>query len=143
MTREQNNELNRLTREAGGVIHPREVVAAARDAASPLHSCFTWDDAKAAEEYRVEQARALLQVVVQWIDTGDSKRSAKVFVSLSQDRKVGGYRLLLDVMSDDQLREQLLADALEELNRWQAKYREVKELASIFAAINDSGSRAA
>jgi hypothetical protein len=46
------------------------VVEAARDPNSPLHSAFTWDDAEAAEQYRLAQARVLLRRVRVEIETG-------------------------------------------------------------------------
>lgn len=47
----------------GGRLLPVDVVNAARDPASPLHSHFTWDDKEAAERYRLEQARTLIRSV--------------------------------------------------------------------------------
>ncbi len=41
-----------LIREELGEITPRAVVADARGDSSPLHSCFDWDDATAAEAHR-------------------------------------------------------------------------------------------
>ena len=47
-----------------GVLLPEEVVEAARPKSSPLHSFFTWDNKKAAEERRRDQARELIQQFV-------------------------------------------------------------------------------
>jgi len=49
--------------EKRGKIDPHEVVLAAQDPDSPLHECFTWDDAEAASQFRLEQARALIRRV--------------------------------------------------------------------------------
>lgn len=46
---------------ADGKLHAAHVVDAARSPASPLHALFTWDDATAAEERRLEQARGLIR----------------------------------------------------------------------------------
>jgi hypothetical protein len=40
-----------------GSIRPEQIVDDARDSQSPLHSFFEWDDAKAAAEWRLHQAR--------------------------------------------------------------------------------------
>lgn len=59
-----------------------------------------------------------------------------VFVSLTPDRKEGsGYRILTDVLSDSQMREQLLSDALDDLDVFRDKYKKLKELSIIFEAI--------
>ena len=52
-------ELERIESEHG-VIVPEAVVAAARDPGSPLHEHFTWDDSKAAESWRIVEARKLI-----------------------------------------------------------------------------------
>ena len=48
-------------------LRPSEVVAAAKPKTSPLHCEFTWDDTKAAHEYRLNEARHLIRVVT-WVD---------------------------------------------------------------------------
>ncbi len=42
---------------------------------------------------------------------------------------------LSEVLTEESMREQLLADALEELELFRSKYRRLKELAGVFAAI--------
>ena len=46
-----------------GTLDPRNVLDDARDPESPLHSHFEWDDSKAAEAHRMEQARTLIRSV--------------------------------------------------------------------------------
>ena len=106
--------LKNLASENDGLLMPEKVVDAARPATSPLHSRFEWNNGKAAEAYRIWQARQLLRVCIETIpQSGDT---AEVFVSLSSDRKEGGYRIQTEVLSDAQMRQQLLNDALESLN---------------------------
>ena len=47
----------------GGKLTPSAVVDDARNPSSPLHGQFEWDDSKAAEAYRVVQARTLIRSV--------------------------------------------------------------------------------
>lgn len=49
-----------------GRLTPAIVVEAARNPESPLHSEFIWDDAKAAERQRLDKARALLRIKVNY-----------------------------------------------------------------------------
>jgi hypothetical protein len=46
-----------------GRLTPEAVVTAAKDPKSPLHGHFQWDDATAATEHRLNQARALIRSV--------------------------------------------------------------------------------
>lgn len=128
-------ELKKIAKANGGLLQPDAVVEAARPESSPLHSRFEWNDGKAAEEYRIWQARQLIRVTVEVMDrTGES---FDVFVSLSPDRQreSGGYRVLTDVLSDTDMRAQLLKDALAELELFREKYRQLTELVAVFSAI--------
>jgi hypothetical protein len=128
----------------GGILIPSVVVDAARPVESPLHSRFEWDDGKAAEEYRIWQARQLISVMVHVIGAKESEPE-RVWVSLEEDRlrKGGGYRALVDVLSDSDMRKRLLAQALKELENFQAKYSKLKELAGLFAAMKKVRRKAA
>lgn len=126
-------ELKRIAAEHGGILKPEIVVEEARPKSSPLHSRFCWDDTKAAHEYRIWQARQLIRVVVEVID--GAKGRHEVFVSLTTDRKKMGYRVMTDVLSDAELRRQMLQDAMNEMTLFHAKYVRLKELASVFKSM--------
>jgi len=127
------SELKRIATENDGILQPETVVEEARSKSSPLHSRFTWDNTKAAHEYRIWQARQLIRVVVDVIEGSEGKH--EVFVSLTTDRKDSGYRMVTTVLSDRDMRQQMLRDAMMELEMFQKKYIRLKELASVFAAI--------
>jgi hypothetical protein len=55
--------LQSLADRNGGRITPTQVVAAAKDKTSPLHRCFTWDDAVAGHRHRLNEARELIQSI--------------------------------------------------------------------------------
>jgi hypothetical protein len=108
----------------GGELHPADVVADARDAKSPLHSHFEWDDKKAAHEHRLDQARALIRSI-RIIDDDEVSRPA--YLSIRADDGVG-YRALGDILSSVNLRERLLMQAERDLEAWTERYRELKEI---------------
>ena len=134
MTSEQQNELDRIAGRHNGLLRVRDVVNYARDEETALHSCFEWDDGTAAEAYRLDQARDLIQVYVMVVEGSDEP--VRAFVSLQSDRTNpgGGYRPLVLVMQDDERRAELLAQAMAEFHRWRDKYRQLKELGPIFTA---------
>ena len=138
MTMKKNKvitELKRIARENGGLLQPEVVVEEARPKSSPLHSRFTWDDAEAAHAYRIWQARQLIRVSVEVL--AGTKTEMDVFVSLSPDRQrdSGGYRIMTDVLSNQEMRAIMLKDALAELELFHEKYQKLKELSAVFAAI--------
>lgn len=137
------NELRSLSQKRNGILMPEDVVKAARNEESAMHSWFEWDDNEAAEKYRIWQARQLLRVTVDYIQTGDDRKEFCVFVSLTSDRRQGGYRQTVEVLSDKALRQQLLEDALSEMERFEQKYRDLQELAGLFAAMKKTRKRVA
>lgn len=130
------NELKRIAEASGGVLLPEAVVESARPARSVLHDQFQWDDSEAGKAYRLWQARQLISVSVELIDSNDPATLSKVFVSLAEDRRAGvGYRSLVSVMSDDTMRERLLRDALAQMEFFEKKYQRLQELANVFKEI--------
>lgn len=127
------SELKRIAQENDGLLKPETVVDEARPMHSPLHSKFEWDNGKAGEAYRIWQARQLIRVVVEVMSATGEKEN--VFVSLTSDRKESGYRVMTEVLTDKQMRNQMLADALDELELFREKYKRLRELATVFLAI--------
>ena len=120
-----------------GLIKPERVVEAARPKTSPIHDQFEWDNSAAAEKYRLLQASELIRVSVEIIDCGGNRDPVMVraFTSLTTERGVsGGYRATVQVLSNKQMREQMLADAIAELQAFEKRYAILKELAGVFAA---------
>jgi hypothetical protein len=125
-------ELDEIAQRNGGVLMPVAVVDAARPKSSPLHSRFEWDDTAAAQAHRLWQARQLISITLHVCERTQSEE--QVWVSLKPDRMgKGGYRSLITVLSDDEMRGQLLEDALEDMQIFERKYRHLRELAGVFA----------
>jgi hypothetical protein len=134
--REVIAELKRIADRHGGILQPTDVVRAAHLETSPLHSHFTWDDNEAAEKCRLLEARQLINVVVEHVGGENNGRETHVFVSLKSDRAAaGGYRALIDVLSNTNLRDQLLRDSLESMSFFREKYQQLKELSTVFKAM--------
>lgn len=129
-------ELKQISTRHNGILRPEDVVAFAKNPKTKLHKRFTWDDTKAAHEFRLWQARSIINVCVEQIG-GNVKGSDQVWVSLPSDRMKdgGGYRALVSVLSKSEMRKELLSQALKEANEWQRKYRRLVELSKIFEAI--------
>lgn len=125
--------LKKLADENHGILRPEVVVAYAKPMTSPIHSRFEWDNKKAGHAFRLWQARQLISVCVEIIP--HMHDPVDVFVSLSPDRKEGGYRLTQEVLSDAEMRRQMLSDALNDLGFCQRKYAHVKELTGVWQAV--------
>ena len=121
--------LDAIRVESGGQLHPQAVVADARDPKSVLHPHFEWNDAKAAEAHRLDQARALIRSI-RIIDEEDDDRARPAFLSIRADSGVG-YRSYHDVLSSPDLRQRLLEGAQRDLDAWTARYRELREIVEL------------
>jgi hypothetical protein len=60
--KEIDAEISRIYKENGGIT-PDLVIKAASDPKSVLHHLFEWDDTKAGNAYRVDQARQIITSV--------------------------------------------------------------------------------
>jgi hypothetical protein len=121
-------ELLALTDE-DGFIKPHTVVDWARNNRdSEVYRRLEWNDEKAAEAYRIDQARRLIVIHVR-SDEGD-----RATISLVQDRNsAGGYRHLNRVLENRELRLAALRQALRELRSFERRYRHIQQLAGVFA----------
>jgi len=113
-----------------GIILPAQVVEAARDADSPLHDHFEWDDTDAAEKYRIDQARYLLRVTV--LVLPGTVKQTHAFVSLSTET---GYRSMNDVVVNVKHRNQLVLDAQRDLQIFAARYESLAEVRDLLTVI--------
>ncbi len=129
--------LKELAESAGGALSPAAVVEAARPNNSPIHDQFVWDDTEAAKRFRLQQASELLRVTVELIEVKSESYEVRAFTSLSPDRAKDGqsYRATVAVLTNRQMRAQMLADAMAELDAFQKKYATLSELSEVFAAI--------
>lgn len=128
-------ELERVRQKNGGLT-ANGVVAAARSRANYLHRYFTWDDTKAAEEWRLEQARTLIRsVVVQQMGVESDSLTNPVRVYAAIGGKRERYFPMADIVRDPIRMADLLEQAREELRWFREKYAALKELAAVMEAI--------
>lgn len=125
-----------------GVCSPRALVERERPEQAPLHECFEWNDARAAEEYRVDQARALVRSLV--IIRGETSAPAYVHVTITDaddDEEREGYIDVLSAMRNPRQRQQVLMEALEQLNGMRQRYADFQELAPVWRAVDEVNER--
>lgn len=119
--KEEKNLLTRMARRNGGVLLVEDVLKEAQNEDSILHKHFEWDDSEAADQYRRQQARALIQrCKIQIVESEPTE--IRAFVSLPTDRSNGGgYRLTSEVVSDEYMKSELLHDIRLTISRWNKK----------------------
>ena len=125
------DELRALSDNQGLIHAPRVVEWAQLNPDSALYREFNWNVEKAAYDHWVWRARQLIAIHVV---SEPGKRST---ISLAIDRtNGGGYRDLNDVMSNAELRQVAVIQALAELQRWCGRNSHLeRELGVVFRAI--------
>ena len=121
--------LARIAAQNGGNLSPHDVVEAARADRHPLHRHFEWDDAKAAEAYRLDQARHLIRIVR--VERPDDQEPVRAFISVA-DRGVS-YRTIDDVLGSARLQAIVLDQAQRDLEAFEKRYRELEDVCSVIA----------
>ena len=139
------DELLLIKEQNNGFVDPVAVVEYARNPKTVLHNRFEWDNTEAAERYRIWQARMIIrmELVVVPINEGKGK-IVRSFISLVADRRTEqdkGYRFMVDVLSDADLRDQMLDAAHRDMGIFRRKYNQLNELSKVFSAMEEVHSR--
>jgi len=140
MTPEQIDELELIRHDHGGVLQPQHVIEHARDSESLLHGYFEWSDSRAANEYRVFQAREVIRRVrVTILNRDQIEVKVRKYISLATDRvgSGGGYREVRDVIEIDERRQQMIETAYRELKNFVDRYKDLSELGELTESIRE------
>lgn len=108
------------------------LVDASRPKASPTHHLFNWDDTRAAELYRLDQAHKIIASIrVIFEDAPDEPlRAFPVVVTRGKQ----GYYPMPKVLSDEHLTRALLDQAKADLVAWSNRYARLKHVAELGGA---------
>lgn len=127
-----------LREQKGNALKPADVVEDARPDDAPTHGLFEWNDMLAANHWRQNQAREVLRSIriVMYDDQGVERQIiANVHVELSPRNHA--YVPIQVAIADDDMRQQILAEALRYLRGWQARYEHLEALRPVVRAIEE------
>ena len=125
----------------------KEVLEMARDPNKLTHKLIEWDDAKAAEKYRLDQAgRIISDLHIVEVGLNDKEQPQKISVPLRMFYHLEGeegYRPITKIIQDEDLHKKLLMTAYSELKSFTVKYSNLTELSPVFEAIREIGKQLA
>jgi len=131
-------ELERIRIRHNGRLESKSVVDAARPKDAPLHPAFEWNDKKAAENWRLEQASHMIRHIDVVIENGsEDVKPIRAFVSVKRDED-RSYTSVQHALSDAELRAQVVAQAWAELEAWRKRHAELVEFAAVFATMDQA-----
>ncbi len=118
------SELARISDDHDGRLNPTDVVEAARPKVAPLHPAFEWSDSKAAEQYRLIQARQLIRAVIVVSDDVD-EAPRPIYVHVERDN----YQPVDVVVREADLYELALSELQAKFSSAERALRELREAA--------------
>jgi hypothetical protein len=120
---------------------PSQLVAAARPKRSAIHDYFEWDDAVAANGYRLVQAEKLMRSIAVIVRDSDDEpvltRAYHSVVMGGNDDAERAYVPQHIVWRQEPLAEQVVRAARRELEGWTNRYRQYAELAAEVLVVDE------
>jgi hypothetical protein len=111
----------------------------------PLHGEFEWNNTKAAEKYRLHQARQLIASVrIRIMDDGVQVEPTRAYVNVRPEENdslglpARGYAPTLLAMGSTNHKMQVLQYAHSQLMGWKKRFGNLKEFAQVVSAIEQT-----
>ena len=138
---EAGEYLHEMSERENGIT-PKMVLDVSRDEDALLHPCFEWDDAKAAEAHRINQARRLIGNLVCTVVTTDKGNEVeepqvvRAFVNTADEShaEVGRFKPIVTALTDDRMN--VLNNAKKDAEHFKAKYSGLVEFSIVIDAID-------
>lgn len=116
---------------------PEELVKAAKSPKSPIHTLFEWDNNSAAKEYRLIQARTMINSIQ--IEVKDSKNKPVHVAAFILSSNIGQHVPTLEATNEE------LTEAMQEMwsdmVRFRRKYRSMEVAQGVISAISHAEKR--
>ena len=123
-----------------GSVTSEKFLNESRAASSPTHDMFEWNDGIAAEKYRLEQARHIINSIeLQIVSDEDIAKPAFINVEVKATAKTAVYKNIECAFNNEEQKRNILLNALNELRSFERKYSSLKELSEVFSAIDSFG----
>lgn len=144
VSRYNNEDLEDVAKELKDIqnnegLNAQNVLERAKNKSNLLHKFFTWDDTKAAENWRRWQARYIISSVRIVISGSPVQAFESIKVNVTDDnnlvRKERRYVDIITIKSNKEYENQVLNNALKEIKHWQDKYKKLQRLNPVFEAI--------
>ena len=122
----------------GDEVKPQQIVKYAEEHPdSELYKCFTWDDNRAAEKWRLHEARNIvLNLKVTYQDADEQPLTNEPVRLMLRTENTGGYKPTIKIVQNLSEREGMLRMAMAELQAFRKKYASLSELEKVFEAID-------
>lgn len=107
-------------------LTPKTLLDANRDVDAPLHNEFEWDDAIAAESYRLSQAGHIIRCLC--VASEAKEEESPIVRAFFKTESADAFESLEVIIKDENKHAELLRNAQKELDTYLKKYEALKEL---------------
>lgn len=117
----------------GEDVSPAQIVEYARKPNTELHRCFTWNDAEAANKYRIFEARQVVCNLIIRKENGEKQEPTPI--RLFHKIENGHYKPLTLIVQNEDEYELILRQCKEALESLKRKYSSLSEYQEIWDLI--------
>lgn len=126
-----------------GSVTKASLLEASRPEDSPTHKCFEWDDHKAAEQWRLNQAGAIIRdLQIEYVDSeSDSEPTViPMFVNVKPSGLLdeGVYKSAEIAVRNENDNATIISNAIRDLEKFKKKYETIASLKGIISDINSA-----
>ena len=126
-------EVLKVKKEEG--LTAQAILKQAQKKTSKLHDLFEWNNTKAGELWRLQQARVFINEIKIIIEEKEYYAFENVSIQTEANESSREYFERSEILSDETLRQQVIAKALEQLKYWKEKYKQYNEFEPIIKQI--------
>jgi hypothetical protein len=135
---EAGEALDEIRTRHDGYLSADVVVKESRSSKAALHRCFEWNDAKAAEMHREEQARLLIRSI-RIVEDSEGRRARepqRAYINVDVPSVGSRYVPAATVMSDRELRKQALKDCFVMLQGARKRLENIQNIGRVHKAFD-------
>lgn len=118
----------------GEDVSPAQIVEYARKPNAELHRCFTWNDAEAANKYRIYEARQVVCNLIVHKENGEKQEPTPI--RLFHKTENGHYKPISLIIQNEDEYQSLLRQCRDALQSLKRKYSSLSEYQEIWDLIN-------
>ena len=129
--------LQEVAERENGITAER-LLELSRDKDALLHKCFTWDNTKAAEKYRIYESRQFIGNIVTVAINEKPVEEQRAFVSITETAHAekGIFKLIITALSSEDTRQIVLKNAMRDWQIFKDKYKGLNELTKAIQAFD-------
>lgn len=132
-----SGELERIRKAKNGLTS-RAVVDESKPVDAVLHNEFTWDNKKAADQWRLKEAAEIISCVQVVYETGP-KEPQRQYVKLEREpEKSREFAPVDEVLSIQRHRDALILELLRDLQSFRRRFSLVSDLSHVIPVIDDA-----